>query len=106
MKKIKLLIVLLSVVFSVNAETIKTQKNIVCSTLKEVEAMLNNTKQEEVWTGYSPNDKTLYTFFYNKESKEWLIFQYDDKIACLIGHGSGSIKDEQEQAKMVDINGR
>ena len=89
-----------------NAEIVKTQKHIVCSTVKEVYEAMKDAKQEEVWTGYSPKEKTLYTFFYNKETKEWFIFQYTEEIACLIGYGMGTIKDEQQREKMVDINGR
>ena len=87
---------------SVNAEVKKINKEVICSSLEEMSAAISDWKEKEVWTGYSPEEKNLYTFFYNQESKSWSIIQYDDNVACLIGSGVGGIPENNKNKK----NGR
>lgn len=107
MKNLKYIFLIASLFscFGVNAEVKKINKEVVCSSLSEMSSALSEWKEKEVWTGYSPEEKNLYTFFYNQESKSWSIIQYNDNVACLIGSGVGSIPENNKNKKMVDTNG-
>lgn len=96
MKKIRIFLIILGTIFlmfliehEAKSEVIKTKKDILCSPLSEMEQAVSQWGENEVWTGFSPKENTLYTFFYNLEKKTWSIIQYDKSTACIIGYGEG-----------------
>jgi hypothetical protein len=107
MKNLKyiFLIASLFVCFGVTAEVKKINKEIICSSIEEMDSAITEWQEQEVWTGYSPEEKTLYTFSYNQKSRSWSIIQYDNNVACLIGSGVGSAPENKKNKKMVDTNG-
>ncbi|CAB4125032.1 hypothetical protein UFOVP58_53 [uncultured Caudovirales phage] len=83
----KLLIALLLVTCSAQAEMVEIQKTVVCAELKDLVAILERVGEKKIWLGDSPKEKSKYIFFGNAETGTWSIVQVVDKVGCLIGFG-------------------
>lgn len=83
----KLLIALLLVTCSTQAELVELQKTVVCAELKELVALLDKVGEKKIWLGESVKEKSKYIFFGNAETGTWSIVQVVDKVGCLIGFG-------------------
>ena len=83
----KLLIALLLVTCSAQAEMVELQKTVVCAELKELVSLLDKVGEKKIWVGQSVKEKSGYIFFGNAETGTWSIVQVIDKVACLIGFG-------------------
>ena len=83
----KLLIALLLVTCSAQAELVELQKTVVCSELKELVALLDKVGEKKIWLGESVKEKSKYIFFGNAETGTWSIVQVVNNVGCLIGFG-------------------
>jgi len=106
MKKIKTFLIILASIFlmflienKAHSEVFKTKKDIICATLPEMEKAISEWEEKEVWTGFSPKEKTLYTFFYNVENKTWSIIQYNNEVSCIVGFGEGDIPKPEKKTQ-------
>lgn len=85
----KIIVILFGLIALIaHAQVFKTEKPIVCSDLKTVfETVITDYQEEPVWRGDDEVSKFVMTA--NKKTGTWTIIQYNDKLACVVGTGTG-----------------
>lgn len=70
-----------------NAQIYKSEKTVVCSSLKNViEYVSGQFDEVPFWNGVDDNSK--YILMVNQLTKSWTMIQYQDNDACVIGTGN------------------
>jgi sulfur carrier protein ThiS len=73
------------------AQTIE-QKPVECDRSKKLlDALQSNEYNEKpVWFGQDGGKKSGYVLLVNQKTQDWTLVQYNQEVACIIGHGSQS----------------
>lgn len=75
------------------AQSITVQKPIECADTATLLRGLSGSdyKEKPIWFGIEPGvTVSRYSLFVNEETKSWILIQFDEKIACVLGTGENS----------------
>ena len=88
-----LLLLVLSVVGLVTAQSVTVQKPVECADTQTLFRGLigSDYKEKPIWLGVDPvSTLSRYSLFVNEKTKTWTLIQFDEKIACVLGTGDAS----------------
>ena len=90
-----LLLLVLSVVGLVTAQSVTVQKPVECADTQTLFRGLigSDYKEKPIWLGVDPvSTLSKYSLFVNEQTKSWTLIQFDEKIACVLGTGESSTR--------------
>ena len=91
MKKLLTLLVLLALVSTVQAETLRLSKPVVCdSTEKVFRTMVEEFGETPQWRGVTSEQGTSTVLTVNPKTGAWTLIEYTAVTACVIGVGENS----------------
>jgi hypothetical protein len=85
--------VLFTAALAASAQSARTfNKPVVCGDRDSVVKELAGQQYQEqpVWFGREPDTNDGYSLFVNQKTGTWTLIQFDQRLACIIGAGTGS----------------